>query len=135
MASLSTFIIIDTRLCSMCTRPCSNLVIGILHKTKNKKDWHRIHFKHDIGCFFSVYISDEHFLLASAQIMDSPIVYCSAGFTKMTGYKKNQVVKKKANCSFMYGSLTTKDAVRLLRNAIQEKEPAQIEILFYKRDG
>ena len=82
------------------------------------------------------FVLDEHFLLASAQVMDSPIVYCSDGFTKMTGYKKNQVVKKKANCSFMYGSLTTKDAVRLLRSAIQEKNPAaQIEILFYKRDG
>jgi hypothetical protein len=62
-------------------------------------------------------------------------VYCSDGFIKLTGYKKNQVVKKKANCSFMYGSLTTKDTVRLLRSAIQEKESAQIEILLYKRDG
>lgn len=53
----------------------------------------------------------------------------------MTGYKKSQVVKKKASCSFMYGSLTTKDAVRLLRNAIQEKRKSQIEILFYKKDG
>ena len=79
--------------------------------------------------------SDENFILASAQIMDSPIVYSSDGFTKMTGYKKNQVVKKKASCSFMYGSLTTKDSVRLLRNAIQEKQAAQIEILLYKRDG
>lgn len=81
------------------------------------------------------FISDEHFLLASAQIIDAPIVYCSDGFTKLTGYKKNHVVKKKANCSFMYGSLTTKDDVRSLRNAIQEKQTAQIEILLYKRDG
>jgi PAS domain-containing protein len=83
----------------------------------------------------SFFIADEHFLLASAQISEAPIVYCSDGFTKMTGYKKSQVVKKKASCSFMFGSLTTKDAVRLLRNAIQEKTSAQIEILLYKRDG
>ena len=91
-----------------------------------------MHTFHDALSFF---IADENFLLASAQILESPIVYCSDGFTKMTGYKKNQVVKKKASCSFMFGSLTTKDAVRLLRNAIQEKQSSQIEILLYKKDG
>lgn len=35
----------------------------------------------------------------------------------------------------MYGSLTTKDSVRELRNALQEKASAQIEILLYKKDG
>lgn len=73
--------------------------------------------------------------MASAQVMDAPIVYCSDGFTKLTGYKKNQVMRKKANCSFMYGSLTAKDSVRELRNVLQEKTSTQLEILFYKKDG
>lgn len=78
---------------------------------------------------------DENFLLASANIVDSPIVYSSEGFTKMTGYRKCHVIKKKADCIFMCGYLTSKDSFRNLRATIKERKDAQLEILFYKKDG
>ena len=74
-------------------------------------------------------------MLGGTEPPENPIVYCSDGFLKLFGYRKSQVLKKKISCSFMYGSLTTKDAVRELKNALEDKTPTQMEIVFYKKDG
>lgn len=41
--------------------------------------------------FFS---ADSSFLLANAQIVDYPIVYCNESFCKISGYNRAEVMQK-----------------------------------------
>lgn len=39
-------------------------------------------------------ISDCSFILANAQIVDYPIVYCNDGFSKLVGYSRAEIMQK-----------------------------------------
>jgi hypothetical protein len=54
---------------------------------------------------------DTSFLLANAQIVDFPIVYCSDEFSKQLGYPRSEVMQKPARCEFMVGALTDRDSL------------------------
>jgi PAS domain S-box-containing protein len=64
---------------------------------------------------------------------DNPIVYASAGFERMTGYREDEVLGK--NCRFLQGKETDKDTVRQIRDAIVAGEACAVEILNYRKDG
>ncbi|WP_078391000.1 PAS domain-containing protein [Shouchella patagoniensis] len=64
---------------------------------------------------------------------DNPIVYMSEGFTKMTGYSKEEVLGK--NCRFLQGEDTDRKQITLIKEAIAKKEPVLVEILNYTKDG
>ena len=55
--------------------------------------------------------SDTSFLLANAQIVDYPIVYCSDEFSKLLGYPRSDVMQKPVRGDFMVGTLTDKDTI------------------------
>ena len=44
---------------------------------------------------------------------DNPIVYCSEGFCKLTGYKRSEVLGR--NCRFLQGPGTDQHAVDIIR--------------------
>lgn len=39
--------------------------------------------------------ADSNFILANAQIIDYPIVYCNEGFSKMVGYSRGEIMQVK----------------------------------------
>jgi hypothetical protein len=75
---------------------------------------------------------------------DSPIVYCSETFTKMTGYTINEIYGR--NCRFLQSpnGVVPKGSVRTytdmgivsqMKQAIEQRKEFQVSLLNYKKDG
>jgi hypothetical protein len=75
---------------------------------------------------------------------DSPIVYCSETFTKMTGYTINEIYGR--NCRFLQSpnGVVPKGSVRTytdmgivsqMKHAIEQRKEFQVSLLNYKKDG
>lgn len=78
--------------------------------------------------------ADCSFLLANAQIVDYPIVYCSETFCKISGYNRAEVMQKSCRCSFMYGELTDRPTIGKLEHCLDCHTQDQLEILLYKKN-
>lgn len=87
---------------------------------------HSTHSQHTADCSF---------LLANAQIVDYPIVYCSESFCKISGYNRAEVMQKSCRCSFMYGELTKKETISAVEQTLDSHSMDQFEILLYKKSG
>lgn len=77
---------------------------------------------------------DSSFLLANAQIVDYPIVYCNEAFCKTSGFNRAEVMQKSCRFSFMYGELTDKNTISALNDALETHRQEQYEILLYKKN-
>lgn len=69
---------------------------------------------------------DTCFVLANAQIINYPIVYCSEEFTKVLGYPKSDVMQKSARCDFMSGALT--DTQSQSKSFVQYKQISKVDL-------
>lgn len=84
---------------------------------------------------FLLFTADSSFLLANAQIVDFPIVYCNESFCKISGYNRAEVMQKSCRCAFMFGELTDKDTIGRIDNVLERQEHDQFEILLYKKNS
>ncbi|XP_034238294.1 potassium voltage-gated channel protein eag [Thrips palmi] len=78
---------------------------------------------------------DSSFLLANAQIVDFPIVYCNESFCKISGYNRAEVMQKSCRCTFMYGELTDKETISRIDMVLENQLHDQFEILLYKKNS
>ncbi|XP_063236097.1 potassium voltage-gated channel protein eag [Bacillus rossius redtenbacheri] len=78
---------------------------------------------------------DSSFLLANAQIVDFPIVYCNESFCKISGYNRAEVMQKSCRCAFMYGELTDKETIARIDECLEKHIYDQFEILLYKKNS
>jgi len=72
-------------------------------------------------------------LITDASQPDNPIIYASAGFERMTGYRAEETIGR--NCRFLQGRDTDRETVREIRTAISAGRNCSVEILNYRRDG
>ncbi|CAG9534253.1 unnamed protein product [Cercopithifilaria johnstoni] len=72
--------------------------------------------------------SDTSFILANAQIVEYPIVYCNDGFAKMVGYSRAEIMQKPCSLSFMHSSDSRPEAVKKIQNALDMCKHEQTEI-------
>ncbi|XP_048526223.1 potassium voltage-gated channel protein eag isoform X5 [Dendroctonus ponderosae] len=77
---------------------------------------------------------DSSFLLANAQIVDYPIVYCNESFCKISGYNRAEVMQKSCRCAFMFGELTDKETISRVDHVLEHQLHDQFEILLYKKN-
>jgi sigma-B regulation protein RsbU (phosphoserine phosphatase) len=77
--------------------------------------------------------SAEGITIADARIPDRPLIYVNAGFERLTGYSRDEVIGR--NCRFLQGAGTEADTVTELRNAIRAGREITVEILNYRKDG
>ncbi|CAG9820257.1 unnamed protein product [Phaedon cochleariae] len=77
---------------------------------------------------------DSSFLLANAQIVDYPIVYCNESFCKISGYNRAEVMQKSCRCVFMIGELTDKETITRVDQVLEHQLHDQFEILLYKKN-
>ncbi|XP_060530912.1 potassium voltage-gated channel protein eag isoform X2 [Cylas formicarius] len=77
---------------------------------------------------------DSSFLLANAQIVDYPIVYCNESFCKISGYNRAEVMQKSCRCAFMFGELTDKETISRIDHCLESQLHDQFEILLYKKN-
>lgn len=64
---------------------------------------------------------------------DTPIVFVNQAFVEMTGYPREEVLGR--NCRFLQGADTAPTQVARIREALERREVAVVEILNYRRDG
>uniref|UniRef100_A0A0K2TNG6 Potassium voltagegated channel protein eaglike [Apis florea] n=1 Tax=Lepeophtheirus salmonis TaxID=72036 RepID=A0A0K2TNG6_LEPSM len=78
---------------------------------------------------------DTSFLLANAQIVDYPIVYCSSEFSKLLGFRRSEVMQKSIKCEFMTGALTDRETLKKMEMTFEGHLPGGFEVLYYKKNG
>jgi PAS domain S-box-containing protein len=64
---------------------------------------------------------------------DNPLIYVNDGFERLTGYDASAAVGR--NCRFLQGEDTDPETVADLREAIDAREAATVELRNYRRDG
>jgi len=77
--------------------------------------------------------SAEGITIADARLPDRPLIYVNAGFKRLTGYSREEVLGR--NCRFLQGAGTAADTVTEIRAAIEEGRECTVEILNYRKDG
>ncbi|CAM8883626.1 unnamed protein product [Rhodiola kirilowii] len=75
----------------------------------------------------------DNFTITDPSISGNPIVFASAGFLKMSGYCKEEVIGK--NGRIFQGPWTNRQSVMEIREAIREEREIQIKLLNYCKDG
>jgi PAS domain S-box-containing protein len=87
----------------------------------------------DFRLIHSLIHAQQNFVLSDPSLQDNPIVYASAGFLKMTGYKRQQVIGR--NCRFLQGEGTDPAALEIIRKGLKDDVDVSICLLNYKADG
>ncbi|WP_238192360.1 histidine kinase famiy protein [Methylobacterium frigidaeris] len=72
-------------------------------------------------------------ILTDPRQPDNPIVFANRAFQDLTGYTQAELIGR--NCRFLQGPETSRETVRELREAVEERRAVATEILNYKRDG
>ncbi len=72
-------------------------------------------------------------LISDALAPDDLVIYASPGFTRLTGYERDEIVGR--NCRLLQGPGTDLASVTLLREAIRERRACVVELLNYRKDG
>jgi len=73
------------------------------------------------------------FVITDPELADNPIIYASPGFCRFTLYKKEEIENR--NCRFLQGPRTDKEDVAKIREAVEKKVEASLEINNHKKDG
>ncbi|VDK27774.1 unnamed protein product, partial [Gongylonema pulchrum] len=79
--------------------------------------------------------ADTSFILANAQIVEYPIVYCNDGFAKMVGYSRAEIMQKPCSLSFMHTDQSEPEAVKKIQNALDSCQNEQTEIGLCKKNS
>lgn len=77
--------------------------------------------------------TDVGIIISDAQEKDEPIIFSNDGFTKLTGYSREEILGK--NCRFLQQDDRAQDAVHNIRQLIQTGKIGHSIIRNYKKDG
>jgi len=72
-------------------------------------------------------------IISDAALPDNRIIYANPAFLALSGYPEQEVIGH--NCRFLQGPGTNPETVRLIREAIQSRQPVQTSVLNYHKDG
>lgn len=81
----------------------------------------------------AVEIAANGIVIADCLQEDMPIIYINPAFTKITGFKKEDIIGM--NCRFLQGPETNQTEVDKIREAIREKKKCKVVLLNYKKNG
>ncbi|WP_412725103.1 ATP-binding protein [Alteromonas sp. D210916BOD_24] len=72
-------------------------------------------------------------IISDIKRVGQPVMYVNSAFENLTGYSKNEIIGH--NCRAMQGEDTDKHAIEKVRRAIANREPIEITLLNYKKNG
>jgi PAS domain S-box-containing protein len=75
----------------------------------------------------------EGIVISDAALPDNPIIYANAGFERLTGYSRVEILGK--NCRFLQGEKTDPRTVEKIRQSIDKGVECRVDILNYRKDG
>nr|AML77890.1 putative LOV domain-containing protein [Phyla dulcis] len=75
----------------------------------------------------------QSFVLTDALLADTPIVYASEAFLKLTGYGRHEVLGQ--NCRLLSGADTDAKTQFQIKESIQNQQACTVRILNYRKDG
>ncbi|CAI5453392.1 unnamed protein product [Caenorhabditis angaria] len=78
--------------------------------------------------------ADTSFILANAQVVDYPIVYCNDGFSKLVGYTRAEIMQKPCSLAFMHGEHGETGSLRKMQEALDNARTEQAEIGLCKKN-
>jgi PAS domain S-box-containing protein len=111
-----------------------NMQTGTCNVTNDDGKLHaRMLVEPDYRLMQSLVVSQQNFVLSDPSLPDNPIVYCSDGFCKLSGYKRNEIIGR--NCRFLQGPGTDQAAVDLIRKGVTDGKDISVCLLNYKADG
>ena len=73
-------------------------------------------------------------MVANAQ-HDCPIIFVNEGFCRMSGFSRADVMQRTCTCDFLYGPLTSSQAIQQVQNGLATAQEVLVEALYYKKDG
>lgn len=77
--------------------------------------------------------SSEGISISDVRLPDSPLIYVNAGFERLTGYSREEVLGQ--NCRFLQGPHTNAETVHQIAEAIREGREFRAELLNYRKEG
>jgi len=77
--------------------------------------------------------SSPHFVIADPGRPDTPIIFASPGFCRLTGYSLDECVGR--NCRFLQGPDSNPSAIRQISLACKLQKEIRLILLNYKKDG
>lgn len=72
-------------------------------------------------------------IVTNPRLADNPIVLVNDAFCALTGYAREEIIGR--NCRFLQGPETHPGAIARLRDAIAARQPVQVGLLNYRKDG
>jgi len=72
-------------------------------------------------------------LITDPRQPDNPIIFANDAFERLTGYGRDETLGQ--NCRFLQGPGTNDDDITRIRMAIAKREPIEIDLLNYRKDG
>ncbi|HEX8374226.1 MAG TPA: PAS domain-containing protein, partial [Geminicoccaceae bacterium] len=77
--------------------------------------------------------TDAGVLICDRALPGIPIVFANDAFGRITGYAREEILGR--NCRFLQGAGTDRAEIARLRAAIDAGQPAEAELLNYRKDG
>ena len=71
--------------------------------------------------------------ISDPSLPDNPMVYINEAYEELTGYGADLALGR--NCRFLQGPDTDEAAVAEMRDAIENREPVDVEVVNYREDG
>lgn len=78
-------------------------------------------------------IKQRTFVIVNPNLPDSPIVYVSDGFVRLTGYSPKECLGQ--NCRFLQGEETDRMEVYLMKQSLQRQEDFSVVLQNYTKEG
>uniref|UniRef100_A0A7I4Z0N3 Potassium voltage-gated channel protein eag n=1 Tax=Haemonchus contortus TaxID=6289 RepID=A0A7I4Z0N3_HAECO len=78
--------------------------------------------------------ADTSFILANAQVVDYPIVYCNDGFSKLVGYSRAEIMQKPCSLAFLHGDHGEASNFVRIQEALDNGRTDQAEIGLCKKN-
>lgn len=70
---------------------------------------------------------------ADTSAPDQPMIYANQAFVDLTGYEAPEAVGR--NCRYLQGPDTDPAAIAVIRDAIRNRQAAEVELVNYRKDG
>lgn len=72
-------------------------------------------------------------VISDVKQANNPLVYVNAGFEKVTGYSRDEVIGK--NCKLLQGTDTDQPQLEILRHSIKEGKECKVILRNYRKNG